>query len=305
VNANALGAPLGFEDRDGLIWLDGRLTPWRDARLHVMSHGLHYASCVFEGARAYGGALFKSTEHSERLHRSARMLGFEIPFPVSGLDAAAEAVLGAIGAGDAYVRTVAWRGAEEMGVAGRSSRIHVAACAWPTAARPAATAMRLAIAKWARPSPATAPTAAKASGLYMISTLAKQAAEDEGCDDALMYDWRGLVAEATSSNIFLLIDGRLHTPTPEGFLDGITRQTVIGLARDFGLEVVERAVQARELALATEVLLTGTAIEVAGVASIGPWRFERGRVTAALSEAYARLVRRAQPALESAVGSEG
>jgi branched-chain amino acid aminotransferase len=287
------GGRAAYDDRDGVIWRDGTLVPWRAATLHVLSHGLHYAGCVFEGARAYGGSVFELTQHNRRLHASAELLGFRIPYSVEKLDAVTQLVVAKNGAPEAYVRTLAWRGSEEMGVSGRTTRIHVAISSWamPPPAAHAAT-LALSISRWARPSPSTAPTAAKAAGLYMISSLAKQAAEDEGCDDALMYDWRGLVAEATSSNLFLVIDGRLHTPTPEGFLDGITRRTVMDLARSAGIEVVERPVPATDLALASEAFLTGTAMELASVTRIGPHTYTSGRLTQTLIDAYSDLVRR-------------
>jgi branched-chain amino acid aminotransferase len=290
------GNRAAYDDRDGVIWQDGALVPWRGATLHVLNHGLHYGGCVFEGARAYGGHVFELTRHNRRLHESAALLGFQIPFSVEGLDAATRLVVARNGAGEAYVRTIAWRGSEEMGVSGRSARVHVAICSW---AMPAAVSqppvLALAISRWARPAPSTAPTAAKAAGLYMISTLAKQAAEDEGFDDALLYDWRGLVAEATSSNLFLVIDGRLHTPVPEGFLDGITRSTVMELARKRGVDVIERHVPAADLARASEAFLTGTAIELVPVKRIGSHVYNPGRLTDMLINAYADLVRR-QPA---------
>jgi len=290
LNAKAFG--VAYDDRDGVIWRDGTLVPWRSATLHVLSHGLHYAGCVFEGARAYGGNVFELTQHSRRLHASAVLLGFRIPYSVEELDAATRQVVEQNGAPEAYVRTIAWRGAQEMGVSGRTAHIHVAISSWAMPNSTSQTAaVTLSVSKWARPAPSTAPTAAKAAGLYMISTLAKQAAEDEGCDDALMYDWRGLLAEATSSNLFLVIEGRLHTPTPEGFLDGITRRTVMDLARRAGVEVVERPVPATDLALASEVFLTGTAMELAPVTRIGSRAYIPGRLTQKLADAYSDLVR--------------
>ncbi len=288
-------AILPFDDRDGTIWYDGALVPWRDARLHVLSHGLHYASCVFEGERVYNGAIFKLTEHSERLAKSAEVLGFDLPYTVAEIDAACNAVVAAQGIVDGYVRPVAWRGSEMMAVSAQQTTIHVAIAAWqwPSYFDPAARlkGIRLTLSKWRRPAPDTAPTAAKAAGLYMICTLSKHAAEAAGYHDALMLDYRGLIAEATGANIFLVQDGRLHTPAPDCFLDGITRRTVIALARARGIEVVERQIALDELARTQEVFLTGTAAEITPVGEIDRHRFTVGEITRTLIEAYDALVR--------------
>jgi branched-chain amino acid aminotransferase len=224
-----------FDDRDGWIWLDGKLVPWREANVHVLTHALHYASSVFEGQRAYGGVIFKLQEHSERLHRSAELLGFQIPYSVEQLNAACNEVVEANGLTDAYVRPVAWRGSEQMGVTARGTECHVAIAAWDWGKyfpeEIAAKGLRLDIAPYRRPAPYTAPVHSKAAGLYMICTLSRQHAEARGFDDALMFDWRGQVAEATGANTFFVRDGALHTPTPDCFLDGITRRTVMDLAR--------------------------------------------------------------------------
>jgi branched-chain amino acid aminotransferase len=284
-----------FDDRDGVIWFDGRLVPWRDAKIHVLTHGLHYGSCVFEGERVYGGTVFKLTEHDRRLHESARLLGFELPYSVETLDEATRQVVAGNGIVDGYVRPVAWRGSEVMGVAAQQSRIHVAIATWlwPSYFSPETKmrGIRLTISKWQRPSPASAPTASKAAGLYMICTMSKHAAEDEGYDDALMYDYRGLVAEATGANMFLVIDGQLHTPTPDCFLNGITRQTVIDLARRRGITVVERHIPAEDLARASEVFVTGSAAEVTPVREIGPHNYQPGQISRQLMEDYSRFVR--------------
>jgi branched-chain amino acid aminotransferase len=288
-----------FDDRDGVIWFDGQLVPWRDAKIHVLTHGLHYGSCVFEGERVYGGNVFKLTEHDRRLHESARLLGFELPYSVETLDEATRQVVAGNGIVDGYVRPVAWRGSEVMGVAAKQSRIHVAIATWvwPSYFSPETKmrGIRLTISKWQRPSPASAPTASKAAGLYMICTLSKHAAEDEGYDDALMYDYRGLVAEATGANMFLVIDGQLHTPTPDCFLNGITRQTVIDLAKRRGITVVERHIPAEDLARASEVFVTGSAAEVTPVREIGPHNYQPGQISLQLMEDYNRLVRQKQP----------
>ena len=284
-----------FDDRDGFIWYDGKLVPWREADLHVLSHGLHYGSCVFEGERVYGGTIFKLRQHSERLINSGRILGFEVPYTAAQIDAASNEVVRAQGIKDGYVRPIAWRGAEQMGVAAQLTKIHVAIAVWewPAYFSPDAKmkGIRMCWAKWARPAPTTAPTAAKASGLYMICTLCKHDAEAAGYDDALMLDWRGQVAEGTGANIFLVIDGVLHTPTPDCFLDGITRQTVIALARARQLQVVERAIMPDEFAKAQEVFVTGTAAEVTPVAEIGQYRFTPGKVCKMLMDDFDRAVR--------------
>lgn len=282
-----------FDDRDGMIWWDGALVPWREAKLHVLSHGLHYASAVFEGERAYGGTIFRARMHTERLLNSARLLGFTIPWTADQIDAAAAAVLRANTLTDAYLRPIAWRGAEQLSLAAQQTKIHLAIAAWPWPNLFGADRMkgvRLGIATWRRPSPETAPTASKASGLYMIGTLAKHEAEAAGFQDALMLDWRGRVAEATGANIFFVIEGALHTPTPEGFLDGITRRTVMSLARHRQIRVVERAIMPEELAKASEVLLAGTAAEVTPVSRIGPHHYTPGAITETISRDFTALV---------------
>jgi branched-chain amino acid aminotransferase len=279
-----------FDDRDGHIWHDGRLVPWREARIHVLTHALHYASCVFEGERVYNGKVFKLAEHSQRLVDSAGILGFEIPWSRAEIDAATNEVVKANGIVDGYVRPVAWRGAEQMGVSAQQTKIHMAIATWQWPAYFAPEArmrgIRLQMAKYARPAPNTAPTKSKAAGLYMICTISKHAAEAEGYEDALMLDWRGQVAEATGANVFFAMDGKLHTPTPDCFLDGITRRTVIDLARKRGVEVIERAIMPDEMAKANEAFLTGTAAEVTPVREIGPYHFQPGNLTRMLMEDY-------------------
>jgi branched-chain amino acid aminotransferase len=287
-----MGPP--FDQRDGFIWYDGTLVPWTDAKLHVLSHGLHYASCVFEGERAYGGAIFKGTAHSERLRRSAELLDFEIPFSVAEIDAAKRLVLEKNGQTDAYVRPVAWRGSEMMGVSAQHNKIHLAIASWdwPSYFDPAQRlkGIRLDLAEYRRPDPATIPAKAKASGLYMICTISKHRAERKGYADALMFDWRGLVAECTGANIFFVKDGRIHTPTPDCFLDGITRNTVIDLARRRGIEVVERQIRPEELDGFGECFITGTAAEVTAVSEIAQWRFTPGSLTQSLMDDYSAEV---------------
>lgn len=287
-------ALIPFDDRDGWIWLDGSLVPWRDARLHVLSHGLHYASAVFEGERAYGGNIFRLRDHNQRLIDSGRILRFEIPYAVEAIDAASQAVLAANGLTDGYVRPIAWRGSEQLAVSATGTSIHLAIAAWPWPSYFGAERMqgiRVAQADWRRPPPETAPVKAKAAGLYMIGSLAKVKAEEEGYADALMLDWRGLIAETTGANIFLVIDGELHTPVPDCFLDGVTRRSVISLARRAQMKVVERPIDPADLTRATEVFLAGTAAEVTAVREIGPHRFTPGGITETLMRAYDDLVR--------------
>ncbi len=292
--------PQSFDDRDGVIWYDGRLVPWRDARLHVLSHALHYASAVFEGERAYAGHIFKLNEHSRRLHDSAAVMGFEIPWSVAEIDRATAQVLAAMKFKDAYLRPIAWRGAEMMGVSAQKSKIHLAiACwEWPAYFSPEARlkGIRLDWALYRRPDPQTAPAKTKAAGLYMICTLSKHAAENKGYNDALMLDWRGRIAETTGANVFLVQDGVIHTPVPDCFLDGITRRTVIGLAKARGFQVVERALLPEELSRAQEVFITGTAAEVTPIAEIGQHKFTPGQIARTLMDDYDRLVRTAPAA---------
>jgi len=289
-------ALIPFDDRDGFIWMDGAMVPWREAKLHVLTHGLHYASSVFEGERAYGGNIFALHEHSERLIASGRILGFEVPYTAEQLDAACREVVAANGLTDAYVRPVAWRGSEQLSVSAQATKVHVAiACwAWPNLfGADRMKGVRLDMASWKRPHPQTAPTASKAAGLYMIGTMAKHAAEAAGFDDALMLDWRDRVAEATGANIFFNIGGALHTPDPDCFLDGITRRTVMNLAGKHQIRVVERAISVEDMAQSSEVFLTGTAAEVTPVRQIGTTHYNPGPMTELLVREYDALVRAA------------
>jgi branched-chain amino acid aminotransferase len=285
----------GYDDRDGHIWMDGKMVPWRDANVHILTHAMHYASSVFEGERAYNGKIFKSREHSQRLKRSAEMIDFQIPYSIDELEAAKAEVLAATGLQDAYVRAIAWRGAgEDMGVASARNPVRVAIAAWEWGAYYGDAKMKgakLDISKWKRPSPETIPCHAKAAGLYMICTMSKHAAEAKGCSDAMMYDYRGYVAEATGANIFFVKDGEVHTPDPDCFLNGITRQTVIGMLRDRGIVVHERHIMAEELAGFEQCWLTGTAAEVTPVGQIGEHTFEVGALTREIAESYEKLVR--------------
>jgi branched-chain amino acid aminotransferase len=279
-----------FDKRPGQIWFDGRLVPWERANLHVLSHGLHYASAVFEGERAYGGAIFKSTEHSERLRKSAEYLDFEIPFSVAEIDAAKRLVIETNGLKDAYVRPIAWRGSEMMGVSAQSSKIHLAIASWewPSYFDPAQKmkGIRLDVAEYRRPDPATIPCKAKASGLYMICTISKHRAERKGYADAMMFDYRGFVAECTGANIFFVQDGKIHTPLADCFLDGITRRTVIELAKRRGLAVSERHIRPEELSGFSECFITGSAAEVTPVSEIGDWRFTPAKISETLMNDY-------------------
>ncbi len=283
-----------FDDRPGVIWYDGQFVPWKQATLHVLSHGLHYASSVFEGERAYGGVVFKLDEHTKRLHESARLLGFDIPYPAEAINKATVELLARHKMLDAYVRPIAWRGSEMMGVAAQHNKIHLAiACwDWPSYFDPAQRlkGIRLELARYRRPDPATAPSKSKASGLYMICTISKHEAERNGYADALMLDWRGRIAEATGANVFFVKDGELHTPTPDCFLDGITRRTVIELAKRRGYKLNERAILPEEMSGFSECFLTGTAAEVTPVSEIGHYRFTPGEISRTLMEDYTAAV---------------
>ncbi len=279
-----------FDDRDGYIWHNGDLQPWRGVKSHVLSHALHYASSVFEGERIYNGKVFKLEEHTERLFYSASVLDMEMPFNQDQINEATYEAIRANSINDGYVRPIAWRGSEMMGVSAQETKINVAIAVWPWPSYFSPEArlkgIKLDLSEWRRPAPETAPVFAKAAGLYMICTLSKHAAERKGFDDALLLDWRGQVAEATGANIFFVIDGEIHTPTPDCFLDGITRRTVMGLAEEHGYKVVERAIMPEEMEKADECFLTGTAAEVTPVGSIGSYTFTPGEVCKALMESY-------------------
>ncbi|MDE3080961.1 MAG: branched-chain amino acid aminotransferase [Paracoccaceae bacterium] len=284
-----------YDDRDGWIWMDGKLVPWREANVHILTHALHYASSVFEGERCYNGKIFKGRDHSERLLKSGDLLDMTIPYTVDQIEEAKYAMLKANGWTDAYVRAVAWRASgEDMGVSAKRNPVKMAIAGWEWGNYYGDAKMKgakLDIAKWKRPSPETIPVAAKAAGLYMICTMSKHAAEAKGCSDALFMDYRGYVAEATGANIFFVKNGEVHTPLADCFLNGITRRTVIGMLKDKGLTVHERHIMPEELEGFEQCWLTGTAAEVTPVGEIGPYRFEVGAITRDISESYERLVR--------------
>ncbi len=288
-----------FDQRDGYIWYNGEFVDWKDAKVHVLNHGLHYASCVFEGERIYNEKIFKCTDHSSRLHRSADMLGFKIPYSVEELDAAKKETAKKQNIVDGYMRCFAWRGSEKMAISAQGNKIHVAIACWPwppyysDEARKAG--LKLNFAKYKRPSPECAPTASKAAGLYMICTISKHEAENAGYNDALMLDYRGYLAEATGANLFLVMkNGELHTPAPDCFLNGLTRQTVIVLAREMGITVVERHIKPEELADAKDAFLTGSAAELTRIGAVADKYFypEASKMTLDLMQAYHDLVRK-------------
>lgn len=284
-----------FDDRDGTIWFNGEMVPWREAKIHVINHGLHYGSGIFEGERAYEGKIFKSAEHTTRLFKSAAVLGMDIPFTPDDINQAKEAILKANNLVNAYVRPVAWRGSEQMGIAARATKTHVAIAAWewPSYFSPELRekGISLKTSSWQKPAPNTAPTQAKAAGLYMINTLSKHQAEDEGYNDALMLDYRGYAVEATGANLFRIKNGVIRTPNPDCFLNGITRQTVIELAQELGYKLEVDFITVEDLKSADEVFITGTAAEVTAVGKIDDTVYTVGPVTRALREAYENLVR--------------
>ena len=284
-----------YAEMEGTIWMDGRLVPWADANVHLLTHAMHYASSVFEGERAYGGTIFASRKHSERLLASGRALDMEIPYSVDEIEAAKYETMKANGLSDAYVRALAWRGAgPDMGVSSARNPVRLAVATWAWGDYYGDAKMRgakLDVARWRRPSPETAPFKAKAAGLYMIATMSKHAAEAKGCSDALMMDYRGFVAEATGANVFFVRDGEVHTPLPDCFLDGITRQTVVGMLRDRQIRVHERHIEPAELEGFEQCWLTGTAAEVTPVGRIGDYAFEVGAMARDIAKAYEALVR--------------
>ncbi len=296
--------PQTFDNRDGFIWFNGALSPWRDTKVHVLTHALHYASSVFEGERSYGGKVFKLEEHTDRLFESAQLMDMKIPFTPAQINEATYETLRANNITDGYVRPIAWRGSEMMGVTAQNAKINVAiACwVWPSyfTLEARLKGIRLQISNWQRPDPKCAPVRAKAAGLYMICTLSKHAAERAGYEDALMLDYRGQVAEATGANVFFVMNGEIHTPLPDCFLDGITRRSVIDLAKKRGYKVIERAILPEEMSKAQECFLTGTAAEVTPVREIGPYQFTPADICRNLMTDFDAMVGRVAPAASSA-----
>lgn len=280
-----------LDDRDGVIWFNGKLVPWREAKVHVLAHSLHYGNSVFEGARIYNGKVFKLTQHSARLIHSAKMLAYDLPYSVEELDAATKLVVAENKLDSGYVRPLAWRGPEVIGVSAKGTHIHVMIAAFPWGAYYAQKAIKVVTSRWKRPSPECAPAGSKAAGLYIICTLAKDEAIAAAAQDALMHDYKGRLSEATGANLFLVLNGALHTPTTECILNGITRQTVMELARKRGIKVIEREIMPTELARADEVFLTGTAVEVQPVGVIDSREYPVGPITQQLQSDYAALVR--------------
>ena len=284
-----------FDQRDGSIWFNGHVIPWKDAKVHVLTHGLHYGSSVFEGERAYNGKIFKSKEHTQRFRKSAQIMDFDLPFTDDEINAAKDEVVRIAGGGDQYVRPVAFRGSEMMAVSAQNNKIHVAIATWgwPSMFDPETKmkGIRLDIAEYRRPDPMCAPVHAKAAGLYMICTISKHKAEKKGYADAMMLDWQGRVAECTGANIFFIKDGAIHTPIADCFLNGLTRQTVIGIAKEQGMEVLESRIMPEELTTFNECFIVGSAAEVTPVAGIGPYKFKPGNMSRSLMDAYSNAVR--------------
>lgn len=284
---------MDYSNLEGFIFLDGQLLKWSDAKLHVLSHGLHYASSVFEGERVYKGKVFKEQEHTERLIRSAKTLGFDIPYNAKEINAIRKEVLTANKIDDGYIRPVSWRGSEMMGISAQTNTIHFALAAWkwPSYFSPEAKlkGIKLNISKWRRPDPLTAPVNTKAAGLYMICTLSKHEAESKGFDDSLMLDYRGYIAEATGANIFFIKNNEIHTPIADCFLDGITRQTVINIARTEGIKVEEKRLNIEDINDYQECFVTGTAAEVTPVRSIANYEFKPGKLCKFFIEKYSEL----------------
>jgi branched-chain amino acid aminotransferase len=284
-----------FDKREGVIWFNGEIIPWQNAKVHVLTHGLHYGSSVFEGERAYNGKIFKSKEHTLRLRNSAQIMDFDLPFTDDEINAAKDKVVELMGGGDQYVRPVAFRGSEMMAVSAQNNTIHVAIAtwAWPSMFDPETKmkGIKLDIADYRRPDPLCAPVHAKAAGLYMICTISKHKAEKKGYADAMMLDWQGRVAECTGANIFFVRDGAIHTPIADCFLNGLTRQTVIALAKKEGLDVIERRIMPEELTTFNECFIVGSAAEVTPVAEIGPYKFKPGNMSRTMMDAYSSAVR--------------
>lgn len=284
-----------FSDRDGYIWIDGQIKPWREATIHILTHGLHYASAVFEGERIYSGNVFRKDDHTRRLIRSCGLIDMDMPLSEAEINTARDEVLAANSLSDGYIRPVAWRGSEQMGIAAQATKTHVAIACWPWGsyfdAEKREKGIALTTAKWRTPMPDTAVTQSKASGLYTTHTMAKHAAESAGCDDALMLDYRGLVAEATGANLFMVTEDGLKTPDPDCFLNGITRQTVIDLAKTLKIPCEVGQITPEELRRAHEIFLTGTAAEITAVGKIDDTAYTVGPITRLIRSTYEDLVR--------------
>lgn len=283
-----------FDKREGYIWFDGELIKWQNATIHVLNHGLHYGSTVFEGERAYNGKIFASKEHSERFIKSAQILGMKIPYNVGELEAAKLQILRSQNLDNAYIRPIAWKGSEKMTIEAPNNKIHVAiaAWAWPNFYKDKSIGISLTLSPWVRPHPKSAPTESKAAGLYMISSLSKEYATEKGFDDALMLDYRGYVAEASAANFFMIKDNILYTPLPDCFLNGITRQTVISMAKAKNIDVIERHIELTELVGADEIFITGTAVEITPVIQLDEHKFSIGNITKMMIDDYYKLTRK-------------
>ena len=290
-----------YDKRDGKIWYNSDLVNWSDVKLHVLSHGLHYASCVFEGERVYDGEIFKLVEHTSRFFHSAKRMGFEIPYSEDQINKASKNIISVQKVENGYVRPIAWRGSEMKAISAQQTKIHVAIATWEWGSyfdpKLKVEGIKLNISKWKRPAPDTIPWDTKASGLYMICTLSKHEAERDGYTDSLMLDHEGNVAEATGANIFFKDkDGNLHTPTPDSFLDGITRRTVIDIAKSKNIKVIERKITPDELKNFTGCFLTGTAAEVTPVSQIANYNFKVCKTIIELSDSYQLIVRKKKAA---------
>ena len=283
-----------FDTRPGYIWLDGKFVSWKKAKIHVLSHGLHYGSCVFEGARIYNGNIFKLNEHTKRLFLSSKILGFKLPYTEKEINKVCEQIIKKQSIKNGYLRPFAWRGSEMMAISAQNTTIHVAIATWEMSTyfdkRKKFNGIKLQTSKWMRPPLNTAPTQAKAAGLYMICTLSKHIAEKKGFDDSLMLDSNGYVAESTGANIFFVKNNTLYTPIADCFLNGITRQTVIKLAKKNNIKVIEKRILPKELLKADEIFLTGTAVEITPISQIDNKKFKVGEITQKLISFFRHLV---------------
>ena len=286
-----------YDKRSGKIWYNGELVDWSDVKLHVLSHGLHYASCVFEGERVYDGSIFKLEEHTSRFFYSAKRMGFEIPYSEDQINAASNKIILNQKVENGYVRPVAWRGSEMMAISAQQTKIHVAIATWEWGSyfdpKLKSKGIKLNISSWRRPNPNSVPWDTKAAGLYMICTLSKHEAESKGFTDSLMLDHEGNIAEATGANIFFKNKvGELHTPTPDSFLDGITRREVIKIAKSKGIKLIERKIKPEEMENFVGCFLTGTAAEVTPVSQINNYKFKICETITNLNDSYQNLVRK-------------